>query len=146
MSTSAEPVVRMPVRVRFHECDPQGIVFNANYLAYADMASFEFVRAAFGSYETLLERERDFVVAESNLRYRAACHPGDDLIVSAVIEHIGTTSLVLEFRIHRHDDLVVSVTNRYVFVGTGTMRPAALPDDLRQRLLEIRDGAPAAGN
>jgi len=29
---------RHQLRVRFNECDPQGVVFNANYLVYFDVA------------------------------------------------------------------------------------------------------------
>ena len=36
------------IRVRYGECDPQGIVFNANYLAYFDVAFTELWRAAVG--------------------------------------------------------------------------------------------------
>jgi acyl-CoA thioesterase FadM len=32
---------RHRLRVRYHECDPQGVVFNANYLAYFDIALIE---------------------------------------------------------------------------------------------------------
>jgi hypothetical protein len=38
------------LRVRFHECDPQGVVFNAHYFSYFDVALTEMWRAAFGSY------------------------------------------------------------------------------------------------
>ena len=34
-----------PLRVRWSEVDPQGIVFNPNYLAYADIALTEYMRA-----------------------------------------------------------------------------------------------------
>ena len=33
-----------PLRVRWSEVDPQGIVFNPNYLAYADLALTEYMR------------------------------------------------------------------------------------------------------
>ena len=33
--SEAASAIRM--RVRYHECDPQGVVFNANYLAYFDL-------------------------------------------------------------------------------------------------------------
>jgi acyl-CoA thioesterase FadM len=32
---------RHRLRVRYHECVPQGVVFNANYLAYFDIALIE---------------------------------------------------------------------------------------------------------
>ena len=37
---------RYYLRVRYQECDPQHVVFNARYADYADLASFEFMRAA----------------------------------------------------------------------------------------------------
>ena len=39
---------RHRVRVRFNECDPQGVVFYANYLMYVDVAMTEFWREAIG--------------------------------------------------------------------------------------------------
>ena len=35
------PAFSWTFRVRFHECDPQGIVFNANYFTYFDMTMTE---------------------------------------------------------------------------------------------------------
>ena len=40
-----------PMRVRFAECDPQGIVFNSRYLEYFDVAMTEIWREAIGPYE-----------------------------------------------------------------------------------------------
>ena len=60
------------LRVRYGECDPQGIVFNPNYLAYFDHTVTELWRAsAIGSWDTMVERGLDVVVGEANLRFRA---------------------------------------------------------------------------
>ncbi|NYI92136.1 acyl-CoA thioester hydrolase [Amycolatopsis endophytica] len=135
MTQSSPPVVAMPLRVRYHECDPQGIVFNAHYLAYFDMASFEFFKAVFGSYDTLRERGVDCVVAESNLRFRAPSRYDDELTVEVAIDHLGTTSLILAFTIRRGEDIVAEGTNRYVFVDATALAKAAPPDDVRAKLL-----------
>jgi acyl-CoA thioester hydrolase len=132
----ADPIVRMPLRVRFHECDPQGIVFNAHYLAYFDMASFEFFKEIFGSYDNLRARGVDTVVAESNLTYRAPARFEDELVVEVAIEHLGTTSLILAFTIMRGAEVVTHGTNRYVFVDAETLAKAAPPDDVRAKLAE----------
>src|SRR4030095_16455395 len=42
------------LRVRFHECDPQGVVFNAHYFSYFDVALTEMWREAFGSYANVV--------------------------------------------------------------------------------------------
>ena len=43
---------RHRIRVRWNECDPQGVVFNANYLAYFDVALTELWREAAGRSPT----------------------------------------------------------------------------------------------
>lgn len=132
MSTAAgQPVHEMPLRVRYHECDQQGVVFNAHYLTYADMASFECVKALFGSYTELTARGVDLVVAESNVRYLAPCRFDEDLTVAVHTERVGTTSLVLRFAVRRGEQPVAEVTNRYVWVGTETMRPTAPPAEVQ---------------
>ncbi|WP_216217383.1 acyl-CoA thioesterase [Amycolatopsis aidingensis] len=124
----------MPLRVRYHECDPQGIVFNANYLSYLDMASLEFCKAAFGSYAALTAAGVDMVVAESNLRYRAASRFDEELVVAVRVEHIGNTSFTLGFEIHRGEALVLTASNRYVWVSTTGLEPTRPPAAIRDRL------------
>ena len=60
------------LRVRYGECDPQGIVFNANYLAYFDAHGHRAVaRATLGGWDAMVERGIDVVVAEANVRFRS---------------------------------------------------------------------------
>ena len=46
----SEPHVHQ-LRVRYGECDAQGIVFNANYVAYFDVAITELWRDTVGPWE-----------------------------------------------------------------------------------------------
>ncbi|MEU4671471.1 thioesterase family protein [Amycolatopsis sp. NPDC023774] len=132
MTPPRRPLVEMPLRVRYHECDGQGIVFNAHYLAYVDMASFEVEKALFGSHEAFLATGIDVVVAESNLRYRAPCRYDDDLVVSVFLTHLGTTSMVYESEIRRGGKLTTEAKTRYVFIDPVTLSktepPAAVRD------------------
>jgi YbgC/YbaW family acyl-CoA thioester hydrolase len=80
----------MPLRVHCQECDGQGTVSNANYLAYVDMASCEVESALFGSHADFLAHGVEVVVAEANLRYLVPCRFEDDLVVSAFVGHLGT--------------------------------------------------------
>ncbi|WP_340682125.1 thioesterase family protein [Amycolatopsis coloradensis] len=132
MTEPRKPIVEMPLRVRYHECDGQGIVFNANYLAYVDMAMFEMEKALFGSHQEALARGVDIVVAESNLRYRAPCRYDDELVVAVYLNHLGTTSLVIDFEITRGGDLCTEVKTRYVFVDPKTLKKAAPPAPVRE--------------
>jgi acyl-CoA thioester hydrolase len=126
------PIAELPLRVRYHECDGQGIVFNAHYLAYVDMCSFEAEKALFGSHEEFLAHGIDVVVAEANLKFRAPARYDDELVVSQYLNHLGTTSLIFDFAIHRGETLLAAATIRYVFVDPATLRPEAPPDAVRK--------------
>ncbi|MGW4489553.1 acyl-CoA thioesterase [Amycolatopsis sp. NPDC004368] len=132
MTPPRRPLVEMPSRVRYHECDGQGIVFNAHYLAYVDMASFEVEKTLFGSHEAFLATGIDVVVAESNLRYRAPCRYDDDLVVSVFLTHLGTTSMVYESEIRRDGRLTTEAKIRYVFIDPATLRKTEPPAAVRE--------------
>ncbi|WIX91632.1 thioesterase family protein [Amycolatopsis sp. DG1A-15b] len=132
MTAPRRPIAEMPLRVRYHECDGQGIVFNAHYLAYVDMCSFEAEKALFGSHEEFLKHGTDVVVAEANLKFRAPARYDDELVVSQYPNHLGTTSLIFDFEIQRDETLVAAATVRYVFIDPATLRPTPPPDAVRK--------------
>ncbi len=138
----SEPIVRTPIRVRYHECDGQKIVFNAWYLAYADIALTEAARELFGSYGALEATGSDVVVAEANVRYLGSAGFDDELIVEVWTQRLGNTSMVLRFDITKNGELITQVTTRYVWVDTETHKPKAPPTEVREafaaHLLEER--------
>ena len=77
------------LRVRYGECDPQGIVFNANYLMYADVAFTELWREAIGPWLEMTERGYDAVVAETRLIFRAPARFDDEIAVGLQIARLG---------------------------------------------------------
>lgn len=128
-----EPFVH-EFRVRWGECDPQGIVFNANYVSYFDDTIGAMWRAAFGSYAAMTERGIDIVVAEVNLKYRASARPEEMLRVEANIERLGETSMTTLMRVMRDDTLLVEGHIRHVFVDNETWQKTPIPDWLRNGL------------
>lgn len=108
------------LRVRYGECDPQGVVFNANYLAYFDIGITELFRAAFGTlggYQAMVEWSGlEFVVAEAALRYHRPAHFDDDLTLGIALTRLGTTSITTSYRALRDGELLVEGTLRHVLV------------------------------
>ena len=91
---------RHSVRVRYSECDLQGIVFNANYLTYVDDALTELWRAAVpGGYTGMVESGVDMVVGEANIRYLAPARVDDLLDLDVSVARLGTTGMTLEVAI-----------------------------------------------
>jgi acyl-CoA thioester hydrolase len=135
----AEPLAHT-LRVRYGECDPQGVVFNAHFLAYFDVGITELFRAAFGSYQAMVDRGVDFVVAEAGLRYRRPAHFDDELTLEVGVTRLGTTSMTTSYRILRDGELLVDGTLRHVLIDLKTLvgrepdAKTAIPDWMREGL------------
>jgi acyl-CoA thioester hydrolase len=123
------------LRVRYGECDPQGIVFNANYLLYFDVAFTELWRAAIGPWGEMVERGVDAVVAEASLRFRAPARFDDELRLQAHVAQLGTTSITTRIDVLRGEELLVEGELRHVCVATDTWSKVDLPEWVRAGLL-----------
>lgn len=122
------------LRVRFHECDPQGVVFYAQYFAYVDVALTEMWREAFGSYGDVVAAGTDVVVVEAASTFRSSARFDDDLDVVLRIERLGTTSMAMATAIRRDDELLVDGRIVHVFVDAASMGKKAIPDHMRAAL------------
>jgi len=129
----AEPFVHR-LRVRYGECDAQGIVFNAHYLAYFDIALTELWRAAFGSYGAMLDRGADVVVGEASARFRAPARFDDVLDVGVTVARLGTTGITTDYAVRRDGELLVEGRLRHVVVAAGSQVKEPIPDWLRDGL------------
>ena len=125
---------RHRVRVRFNECDPQGVLFYANYLMYFDVLMTELWRAAFdGGYTGMIAAGTDAVVAEAKIRYRASARFDDEVDLVAQVLRLGTTSSVTGVRAERARDgeLLAEAELRHVFIDPRTVEKKEIPDDVR---------------
>jgi acyl-CoA thioester hydrolase len=122
------------LRVRYAECDIQGIVFNAHYLAYFDVSMTELWRAAFGSYQAMLDRGIDMVLAEASLRYLGSGRFDDELRMEVSIPSLGTTSLPTSHQVWRDGELLVEGSLRHVIVDRETLTKTPIPDWARDGL------------
>ncbi|MCK5892706.1 MAG: thioesterase family protein [Aeromicrobium sp.] len=126
------------LRVRYSECDPQGIVFNANYVTYVDVALTELWREAFGSYEQgVAEHGVDLVVGSVTIDFRSSARPDDLIDVGLSLVSIGTTSITSKIEIRREGELLVEGSIRHVCVDATSMAKAAVPDATRAVLTAV---------
>jgi acyl-CoA thioester hydrolase len=122
------------LRVRYGECDPQGIVFNANYLLYFDVAFTELWRVAVGPWGEMVASGFDAVVAESHLSFRAPARFDDELRLELAVTRLGTTAVTTSFDVMRGEELLVEGWLRHVCVSTATWQKIELPRDIRAGL------------
>jgi acyl-CoA thioester hydrolase len=125
---------RHRIRVRFNECDGQGVVFYANYLMYFDVAITELWREAFGDgYAGMIAGGTDAMVAEANIRYRAPARFDDELDLVARVTRIGTTSTVTSLTAERVSDgaVLAEADLRHVFIDLKTLEKTDIPEEMR---------------
>ena len=118
-------------RVRYVECDMQGIVFNAHYYTWIDIAHTEWIRRVAGPLGVLHEQGVDVVVAESSCRYRAPAHFDDDLDVEVRLTALSTTSMTTTHTFRRGEDVLAVGTVRHVCVTGPPYSKLPWPDTLR---------------
>jgi len=123
------------VRVRWNECDPQGIVFNANYVTYIDLTLTELWRALFGSYQGFVEGHGvDVVVADLRLRFRGSARFDDEIDVTLAPVLTSDASITTELTIDRGDTRLIEGAIRHVCVDAQTLAKTPAPAALRDAL------------
>jgi acyl-CoA thioester hydrolase len=122
------------IRVRYQECDKQDVVFNAHYLAWFDMSMTELFRAAFGGYESVVERGVDIVVGHAELSFRGPARFDEEIELGVSVLRIGETSLTCRHEVRRNGELLVEGQTRHVFVDAATLIKLHAPDWVRAGL------------
>jgi acyl-CoA thioester hydrolase len=122
------------LRVRYSECDPQGVVFNGWYLFYYDVALTEFHRAALGSYGEFARAGQEIVVAQASLRYRAAARFDDWLAIELSLVRLGRTSLTFRGRFTVEERPIADADVRHVVIEAASGERTPIPLGARRRL------------
>jgi acyl-CoA thioester hydrolase len=135
-----------PLRVRWSEVDPQGIVFNPNYLAYADIALTEYMRRIGYPYpDALLRLGSDLFAVRAEINFRASAKYDDELDLAARVSRIGRTSLNLAVGICRGDQILCEVLLTYVNASSETQKPMPLPEPFVATIIAFEKRPPERG-
>jgi acyl-CoA thioester hydrolase len=120
-----------PLRVRWSECDAQGIVFNINYFLYYDIAVWEWTRAlGFKSWAEAPE----FVTAHASADYKGSARFDDELEVGIRAARFGSKSMECAGAVFRGDDLLNVGKLVYVHVQKGSIETTLLAADFLARV------------
>ncbi len=123
-------------KIRYSDCDPQGIVFNGHYARYWDDAATDWMEeAGFGSAD-LEAIGVDVVTARIEIDFRSRATMGDTLNTTVAVEQFGITSMMLRVETRRHTDQHMIAEGRliWVFVDPGTHESVPVPDIVKEKL------------
>ena len=135
--------LRHELRVRWSEVDPQGIVFNPNYLMYFDVAATEYWRAIGYVYpEGFHGLGVDTFAVSAKLDFKAPARYDDLLDVLVRTARFGRTSVRLLCEVHRGAELLVSGELTYVIASAGARTPTPIPAFLRDAIVRYETTPP----
>jgi acyl-CoA thioester hydrolase len=133
-----------PLRVRWSDVDPQGVVFNANYLAYFDVGITEYWRAiGFADSDQSVPSSHDLYMVKSTIEYRLSARYVDMLDICVRCARIGRSSLHFVPEIYRGEELIANAELIYVNVSPATKRSAPVPEFLAQSISKFEVVVPA---
>lgn len=125
-----------PLKVRWSEVDPQGIVFNANYLLYLDLAYQAYLKTGLAVTQGIPST----VLAKSTLTFLAPATFDDDIQVWVHTERIGRSSMNVRFRIDREQETLLEAEHVYVYVDVDEKKPMAVPQTWRDAIDTYEQG------
>ncbi len=129
------PRFSIPVRVYYQDTDAGGVVFHAQYLAFMERARTELLNARGVDLAHFADvHDTLFFVHEISARFHSPARLNDVVVVSAEVVKMGRASLVFRQLVERGKDLLVEADIRLALVGRSRMRPARIPEELKQLL------------
>jgi acyl-CoA thioester hydrolase len=127
---------RYYLRVRYQDCDPQHVVFNARYGDYADLACFEFLRAALPRPQDAFDGTFEIQTVRQVIEWTAPARFDDVLEISMRASRLGTTSLTLSAEVRKAGalGLLATIETVYVHVDPKTFEKREIASEMRVAL------------
>ena len=127
---------RAPVRVRFSDCDPAGIVFFASWFVMANAAIEDwFADSLLIDFHALHATRRigtGFAHAEAD--FFAPGLMGDRILLTPLVTRIGGASYTLRLHAHRGEQEVARLHLVSATTDLDARRAVPIPEDLRAAL------------
>ncbi len=125
------------MRVRYSEIDLQGVVFNAHYLTYLDVAHTEYMRAMKYDYgQEVKETGVDFHLAKATVEFKAPLYFDQEFDVGIRVSRLGNSSITIFYEIYKTgtDELMACGEKVDVCVYLDGHQSVPIPDGFRKAM------------
>ncbi|MBF0354383.1 MAG: tol-pal system-associated acyl-CoA thioesterase [Alphaproteobacteria bacterium] len=129
-----------PVRVYYEDTDAAGIVYYANYLRFAERARTEWLRELGHPHQAMIDGPGlAFAVRRCVVDYLRPAKLDDLLSVVSLVTDVKAASLELVQDVRRDADILARLEIKLACLDN-SLRPARIPEALRNRLTEAMRG------
>ena len=131
-------VFEIEMKVRDYECDAQGIVNNANYMHYYEVARHEFLESRNISFSDSHDQGIDMVVSKVEINYKSPLKGGDRFLSSLTIEKSGVRMVFHQTLKRKKDNVLCNLaTTEVVILINGSL---SLGDYFDEKLADYLAG------
>jgi acyl-CoA thioester hydrolase len=133
------------IRVRFADTDAQGIVHNANYLVWFEVARVEYLREHAGGYQKLRDEAIEALVLETHVRYLTPARFDDVVHVHCRCVGLRGARFRYEYAVVREDGtMLADGYTDHACVDARTLRPTRVPEWLKAAVSAAEAAASAS--
>jgi 4-hydroxybenzoyl-CoA thioesterase len=121
--------------IRFHHCDPAGIVFYPQYfILFHELLEDWFNRGLGLNYADLISKERrGLPTAHIDCDFRIPSKIGDTVQMQLAVKRVGNTSLTLAVSVRRGTEVRVTANQVLVLISLEDGAVLPIPPPLRER-------------
>ena len=123
--------------VRYYELDPQGVMHNANYVAFFDQATTAYFKHVNYDYlSDIKETKKDFHTVQVLVQYNKPLYFDQDIEIGVKIKEIGNSSMtwIMGMFLKETGELVSSCEAVHVYTDQTAMKPTPISDELKAKL------------
>ncbi len=146
--TAAAATFQSDKLIRFHHCDPAGIVFYPQYFVlFHELVEDWFNRGLGIDYADFISKERrGLPTAHIDCDFRAPSKIGETVQMRLGVKRVGTSSLTLAVSVHVGDELRVTATQVLVLISLEDGSVLPIPPSLRKRFERfMQEAGPTTG-
>ena len=130
------------LRVRFSETDAQGVVHNAVYLVWFEIARIAYLEQFRDGYKGLVEQGIDATTTEAYVRYRDGARFDDALRLHVRASDVRGARFRFDYVIERTSDPPGTVADgwtKHACVDARTLRPTRMPAWLVEGIAAVEE-------
>ena len=121
--------------IRFHHCDPAGIVFYPQFYVLLHEAQEDFLAQIGFPEHGMINAGHGVPIVDMKTSFMAMCRNGDKVSISLELSKIGNSSIGMDYQIERGQTVALKAAAVVVYSNLPDGKPRRIPDDLRQALL-----------
>ncbi len=129
--------------VRFSETDAQGVVHNAVYLVWFEIARIAYLGQFAGGYKGLVEQGVDATTTEAYVRYLDGTRFDDELRIHVRATDLRGARFRFEYAVERTSEpagMVADGWTAHACVNAATLRPTRMPAWLAEAIAGVESG------